>query len=371
MFNKMKISTRIGLGFGAVLLLMIAMGAFALMQMSKVNDASTEIATNWLPSIKWLKEIDTNTSDYRIIELQHVIAQTPEEMRPIEDRMAEMAATIEKNRATYVKLISSKEEQALYDAFSKEFTAYIAVHDRMIPLSRALKTKEAMALMNGESLKHYNDYSTLLTKLVDLNQKGGDDASAAADRTFAQARYWIAGVTALACLLGIAIAVVIVRTLMRALGGEPAAVADAANRIAQGDLSVVITTRAGDTGSTMLSMQTMVAQLRGTIEDVVRVMGAVSVGDLTQKIHKQYEGAYAQIKEHVNNTTEKLAQVVTEVNASAEALASASEEVSATAQSLSQASSEQAAGVEETSASMEQMTASISQNTENLSLIHI
>ena len=102
-----------------------------------------------------------------------------------------------------------------------------------------------------------------------------------------------------------------------------------------------------------------------SIADVVRVMGALSDGDLTESIDKSYEGAFGELKEYTNNTVSKLAQVVNEVNSGADALAGASEQVSATAQSLSQASSEQAAGVEETSASIEQMTASISQNTEN------
>ena len=102
-----------------------------------------------------------------------------------------------------------------------------------------------------------------------------------------------------------------------------------------------------------------------SIADVVRVMGAMSEGDLTKTIEQSYEGSFAELKDYTNSTVAKLAQVVAEVNDSAEALASASEQVSATAQALSQAASEQAAGVEETSASLEQMTASISQNTEN------
>jgi methyl-accepting chemotaxis protein len=109
----------------------------------------------------------------------------------------------------------------------------------------------------------------------------------------------------------------------------------------------------------------LVATIDAAIEDVVRVMGALSEGDLTRRIDKHYEGEFAKLKEYANDTVAKLAQVVAEVNGAADALASASEEVSATAQSLSQASSEQAAGVEETSASIEQMTASIAQNTEN------
>jgi methyl-accepting chemotaxis protein len=113
------------------------------------------------------------------------------------------------------------------------------------------------------------------------------------------------------------------------------------------------------------SLNHLVTTTGASIDDVVRVMSAMSDGDLTQRIDKPYQGAYDHMKDYVNGTADKLAQVVTEVNAGAEALAGASDEVSATAQSLSQAASEQAAGVEQTSASVEQMTASISQNTEN------
>jgi len=102
-----------------------------------------------------------------------------------------------------------------------------------------------------------------------------------------------------------------------------------------------------------------------SIEDVVRVMGALAEGDLNKTIDKQYEGSFGELKSYANNTVARLLQVVTEVNHGAQSLASASEEVSATAQSLSQSASEQAASVEETSASLEQMTASISQNTDN------
>ncbi len=91
----------------------------------------------------------------------------------------------------------------------------------------------------------------------------------------------------------------------------------------------------------------------------------VAEGDLTVQIETNSRDEVGQLLLSLKTMISKLSQVVTDVNSGAEALAGASEEVSATAQSLSQASSEQAAGVEETSASIEQMTASISQNAEN------
>jgi|JI10StandDraft_1071094.scaffolds.fasta_scaffold03945_8 methyl-accepting chemotaxis protein len=101
------------------------------------------------------------------------------------------------------------------------------------------------------------------------------------------------------------------------------------------------------------------------LEEVVRVLGALANGDLTERITNDYEGTFGRLKDYSNNTVEKLTQIINEVRSSTDALVSAAEEVSSTAQSLSQSSSEQAASVEETSASLEQMNANINQNADN------
>ncbi|WMW81516.1 methyl-accepting chemotaxis protein [Undibacterium cyanobacteriorum] len=101
------------------------------------------------------------------------------------------------------------------------------------------------------------------------------------------------------------------------------------------------------------------------LNDVIRVLSALSHGDLSQKITQNYEGAFEQIKENTNSTSEKLAEIINEVRAAADQLSNAAEQVSATAQSLSQSTSEQASGVEQTSSSVVEMSASVQQNTEN------
>ena len=101
------------------------------------------------------------------------------------------------------------------------------------------------------------------------------------------------------------------------------------------------------------------------INEVKRVMVALSNGDLTQKITDDYAGDFLVLENAVNESMDKLAEVIEQVRGAADALTNAAGQVSATAQSLSQSSSEQAASVEETSASIEQMSASINQNSEN------
>jgi len=106
-------------------------------------------------------------------------------------------------------------------------------------------------------------------------------------------------------------------------------------------------------------------KLSAIIEDVGRVFSGLAEGDLTQRITRHAEGHFDQVKNDANTTSEKLSAIIEEVRAAADALTGAANQVSATAQSLSQSASEQASSVEETTASIDLMSASISQNSDN------
>ncbi|MDO9004749.1 MAG: methyl-accepting chemotaxis protein [Aquabacterium sp.] len=109
-------------------------------------------------------------------------------------------------------------------------------------------------------------------------------------------------------------------------------------------------------------------KLSSIIEDVGRVLGAMATGDLGQRITRDAEGTFDQVKNDANATCEKLASIIDEVRGAADALSGAATQVSATAQSLSQAASEQASSVEETTASIDMMSMSITQNSDNANI---
>ena len=412
MFNSMKIGTRITLGFTTLILCLMGVGGYAIRELDKVNDSASDIATNWLPSVRYVEEMNTNTSDFRVAEVQRALVVKPDAAAKFDKALAESLALFFKNRDIYVTLISSPEERALYNDFDRKFTRYLALHRQILELSRTGKPADVLALLEGESENAYDDFSAQLLKLVKVNVDGSEAASAEGARVFASARRWLAVVMVACALIAAGIALLITRSITRPV----TLAAHMADRLAAGDLGVETAWRSrpgsrDEAGRMVAAMGSMVARLKqliegqqrviaaanegrfderselaglegfqlelarginrmaettgASIDDVVRVMGATAGGDLTQKIDRDYAGAYGQMKGYVNQTVARLSQVVAAVNASAESLASASEEVSATAQALSQASSEQASGAEQTSASIEQMTASIAQNTDN------
>jgi len=154
--------------------------------------------------------------------------------------------------------------------------------------------------------------------------------------------------------------------LLNTIGASIADVVRVMSAVSEGDLSKNISKEyEGSFGQLKAYTNKMVSTTAASINDVIRVMGSVAGGDLTQTISRDYSGAFAELKEYTNSTVAKLGQVVSEVKSAAVALGAASIQVATTAQLLSQAAVQQASGVEETSASAEQMAASIGQNTEN------
>ena len=136
--------------------------------------------------------------------------------------------------------------------------------------------------------------------------------------------------------------------------------------LASGDLSQRITRDyQGTFGQVRNDANATSEKLAGIIEDVGRVFSGLAAGDLSQRITREAEGIFEEVKQDANSSCDKLAGIIEEVRAAADALTGAASQVSATAQSLSQSASEQASSVEETTASIDLMSASISQNSDN------
>jgi methyl-accepting chemotaxis protein len=320
MFARMKVSTKLLGAFAITLLLMGGLGVYSIVEMSRVNASTVELTTVRMPAVRTVMAIKADVNRFRTLEFRLILADNPAEVATVIQQLDEKMADIKRGQNEYAKLLSSPEDQQNYEGYQRAFEGYVSEHQALRALILQNKGQEAKVRITGESLKHYNELRADSDKISDINIHASKKTGELAAAIYASARFWTLLMLGLCTALAFAMAVLITRSLTAQLGGEPGFVAEIAGRVAAGDLTLTVDTRANDSTSVLAAMKTMV---------------------------------------------EKLAQVVADVNGSAEALASASEEVSATAQSLSQAASEQAAGVEETSASVEQMTASISQNTEN------
>jgi methyl-accepting chemotaxis protein len=164
----------------------------------------------------------------------------------------------------------------------------------------------------------------------------------------------------LTMLIAILVGALLSITISRSITQPLAQALNAANRVAEGDVTAEITGSGRDeTGQLLDAMRNMVASVR----EMSDAAGRIAEGDLTIRIRPRSERDV--LANSLANMVAKLSQVIGEVRAGAAALTGAASQVSATSQSLSQGTSEQAASVEETTSSLEQMSASITKNAEN------
>lgn len=101
------------------------------------------------------------------------------------------------------------------------------------------------------------------------------------------------------------------------------------------------------------------------INEIVVVLSTLSHGDLTAKIKHDYQGIFAELKEHTNKTVKRLEKLVTEIIVAANTITVASKEISLGNSDLSRRTEQQAASLEETSASIEELTSAVRQNVDN------
>ena len=101
------------------------------------------------------------------------------------------------------------------------------------------------------------------------------------------------------------------------------------------------------------------------INDTIRVLSALSKGDLTQKIDEEYQGAFDKLKNDANDTIDKLTDIVSKIKESSSLVNSAASEISQGNINLSSRTESQASNLEQTSASMTQMTSTVQNNAEN------
>jgi len=455
MLKEMKVATRLGLSFGIVVVLLLGLSVLSVLRLATVNDVSTVMAERIYPTIKMGIDITNglaeNSRDVRDAILANPGADTTAVWKKIDDGRAQNGERFKRLEAMLV----TEKGKELFKAISARRAVLAPAYDRIRELSQTDKAQAADYLRTEFSPAN-RAYTSALGDFTAYQASRMETASTSGDEVYDATRTLVIGVAIAAVLCASVLGVLITRNLSKTLGGEPAYAADIMKRVSVGDFTVDVAVRSGDTSSLLYAtrqmvvsagdsindvvraigamargdltqtidkpyqgsfgemrdyvnntvaklnqvidgqrrvvlaanagdfqsrvdlaglqgfqkemgegLNSLVATTGGSINDVVRVMGALADGDLTKNITQSYEGSFDEMKTYVNDTVAKLSQVVTEVNAGAHALAGASEEVSATAQSLSQAASEQAAGVEETSASLEQMTASIAQNTEN------
>jgi methyl-accepting chemotaxis protein len=187
--NSISIKTALTALFALMIVLIGGMGYLAVTRLGHVNDNVEEFARNWLPSVDTLGQINSNLGDYRYLEGEHIISNSPEEKAAREKELAGVEEEFKKNIAAFQKLADTDAERRSFGDFNGKWSAYLQDHRKLLELSRANNEAEAEKLYVGALGKLYDEMNTLVDEMLTSNRAGAVRSASDAAAEYVETRW--------------------------------------------------------------------------------------------------------------------------------------------------------------------------------------
>ncbi|MDR6583285.1 chemotaxis protein [Herbaspirillum sp. BH-1] len=320
--KRLTVLSRLTLGFGSVLLLLLVILVSALWKMDQIKQQLTSITDVNNAEIYHLAAMRSAVYEQSLLLRNLALSSSQEESGKNVASLKQYIEKYAKAESALAKMFAEIEEtteteRSVILVIKKQSSEALPLLKQVINLVQEGRGDEIQKFNAAELSKRQADRRRTLAELSQFEDKLNDDAKNEAMSVYSAARKLIIALGALALLTGLIAAVVITRSILRQLGGEPADAAALAALIAKGDLRAQISVEESNPNSLMMSMKSMNDSLRA---------------------------------------------IVTEVRKGTDAITTASGEIASGNLDLSSRTEEQASSLEETASAMEQLTATVKQN---------
>jgi methyl-accepting chemotaxis protein len=358
MFIRLSIRAKITAVVALLLVTLSGMGLLAVVKMRDINENTIQIATNWLPSVRTLGELHLGISNYRATVRAHLLAETAQEKAAIEKTLEKIIERNSAIRKTYETMISSREERALYDDWSKHWQAYRDIATKVMDLSRqeAGKLPHQAIELNKQAMKLGEESDAILVKDIELNNKGAADETQAATASYGSAFWMVIIILGVAIAAGVCTGIFLIRDVSRGI----ASIVKPMQSLGDGDLSAEILHRGEKTemgamaDALQIFKEALIAKKAADEAAAHDAEAKIERGRRVDAITRQFENMIGGVVQTVSSASSQLEASAATLSGTADrsqqlatAVAAASEEASTNVQSVASATEELSSSVYE------------------------
>ncbi len=307
--TNMTIGKKITLACGVLVGLTIILGTVSILNTSRINNDVRLMVDGPLPGIASVGVLQNLLKDQKTAMVEHMASSTPERKAQSDARIADLENKYEAELKTYEKTIQTEAGRALFEKITPLQERVMRTWtENMLPLSRALKTTEALAVWQGEETSSiFNERATLFDQIRAQRHSRADEIAQATIAAGESATFWSVLLLVLSVASGGALAFFIVRGINKALShavtelGEGAEqVSSAAGQVSSSRQSLAqgASEQAASLQETSASSEEMSSMTRKNSENsqqAAEVMNAVSqrvadanrtLADMTTSMHE-------------------------------------------------------------------------------------
>ncbi|WP_059923632.1 methyl-accepting chemotaxis protein [Burkholderia stagnalis] len=323
--RNLKLSTRLILGFALLTALLFGVAGLAFYGLAELDVKLDDIARVNNTELRLANVLKSSIQDRAIAVRNLVLVDSRQDLLAEVDRIRKQdsayAAAAKQLRDMFSQEAGTSEaERKLLAEVDKEEALAIPPMRKAIELAVGNDIATASKTVMNEVRPPNRAWLAKAVALANLEDDENARSRQDAVDTYASIRTLVGSLVGLAVFVAVVTAVLLTRSVLRQLGGEPGDVQEIAREIAMGNLLIPIPLKGNDDRSLMASLESM-------------------------RVH--------------------LTNIVLGIKMSAESISVAASEIAHGNQDFSQRTEEQAASLEETAASMEELTATVKANTDN------
>ena len=326
--------------------------------------------SNHLLSIGDIKQANIDLYTVRLAIHKAILESDPANIQAQAQKISDGDARVKADLADFEKRIASQEVRDGYNNLVQSYDEYFAEISKVIPAAQANKDEEAFAALQTAATRAAQ-VDQDVEKLVQIKESQAGTFHSESGDLFSQSRLLILGLTIAAVLLGIGVAFFMSRDISRPL----AVLTMALEHIQHGDLNRDMTDaqrkimidredeigRAGKAES----------QTGRYLREMADAANHIAAGDLTVSVTPKSEKdelghAFAQMIERLRQSVGQIAESAGTVGAAAAQLSSAANQageatsqIALTIQQVARGTAQQSQSISMTSQSMEQMSRAI------------
>ena len=273
----LRVATRLGLGFGTLLLLTLLVGGTGVGGIYRLNDRVNQIVLINNSKLAFAQSMSRAVHAQESGILSLMVASNAQEQTEINAAIKFQAGAYEDAKTGLNEVLGMAKptdaESAIVTKILANESATAPVTAKVLKLVADEDSEGALKVLHAELKPSIAKWINNLDEMVSIEQRLNDGAAAETQKDYTLLRNISLACIALAFLLGIALAVLIARSLARALGGEPQEVLQVVRAVASGDLSTKVALKEGDNSSLLaevMAMQTVLSRFQSEQTEMAR-----------------------------------------------------------------------------------------------------
>ena len=319
MFGRMTLAQRLTLINGTLIGLLVLLSVAVWFMMDSVTAAADRINESNVPQLTLIADLELNVTRASLQVRHAILSRNSQELRETLDDLNAKRALLTQKLELFGAGMSDEEGRKAFAQLPSLMENFWKLGALNVALIQEGRKEEAFAFLVDRTIPARN------ALLAPLSQEKARQVDLLAFRIgevkeFSKLDRNIVVGAVLLVALGLIGMAMYLRGVTQQLGTDPDQLKRVADAVAQGDLAVDISLKAGDTDSVLAALQTM---------------------------------------------TRRLTESVSKVRTGAELVSNASSEIASGNSDLSARTESQASALEQTSASMEQLGSTVRQNAEN------